>query len=69
MKGEVNRAEAHQSKGGLIPLFISTLEWLRRNGAKMGELTDQNLQKGLEKRDIYNRIVIKIVRSDVLISG
>jgi hypothetical protein len=40
MKGEVNRAEAHQSEGGLIPLFISTLEWLRRNGVKMGELTD-----------------------------
>jgi len=33
MKGKVNRAEAHQSEGGLIPLCHFTLEWLRRNSA------------------------------------
>jgi hypothetical protein len=33
MKGKVNRAEAHQSKGGLILLYHFTLEWLRRNSA------------------------------------
>jgi len=26
MKGKVNRAEAHQSEGGLIPLYHFTLE-------------------------------------------
>ena len=31
MKGKVNRAEAHQGEGGLIPLYHFTLEWLRRN--------------------------------------
>jgi len=29
----VNRAEAHQSEGGLISLYHFTLEWLRRNSA------------------------------------
>jgi hypothetical protein len=33
IKGKVNRAEAHQSEGGLIPLYHFTLEWLRRNSA------------------------------------
>jgi hypothetical protein len=33
MNGKVNRAEAHQSEGGLISLYHFTLEWLRRNSA------------------------------------
>jgi hypothetical protein len=33
MKGKVNRAEAHQSEGGLISLCHFMLEWLRRNSA------------------------------------
>ena len=33
MNGKVNRAEAHQSEGGLISLYNFTLEWLRRNSA------------------------------------
>jgi len=58
MNGKVNRAEAHQSEGGLISLYHFTLEWLRRNSA----LIPRSLLRGASSNgnyfsDIQSKIV------------